>query len=283
MNRFYVYLHRDLENVVRFVGVGTGPKKFKSATGRSKDWNTFLSKGATYQIMKENISKEEAESLKVSFMNIYKDTVLNKKLPTKPLALKKEYFDKYFQLDPESPTGLILKDSDTDFKAIGKPCGYMKKPRSKSYWAVSKDNVEYYVHRIIYTLYYGDFDPSLIINHIDGNGLNNRIENLELVTTRLNSLECQDSKNSTTGHNGVIIHKDKKGNIGGACARYPTDSFSMKTKFFNLNKYGTIEKCIELASEFHKTKREQLVKKLREDFELEMNNYKGKYARKATT
>lgn len=272
LNRFYVYLHRDLENVVRFVGVGTGPKKFKSATGRSKDWNTFLSKGATYQIMKENISKEEAESLKVSFMNIYKDTVLNKKLPTKPLALKKEYFDKYFQLDPESPTGLILKDSDTDFKAIGKPCGYMKKPGSKSYWAISKDNIEYYVHRIVYTLYHGDFDPNLIINHIDGNGLNNSIENLELVTLRLNSLECKDSKNSTTGHNGVVLHRDKEGNIGGAVARYPTDSFTTKTKFFNLKKYGTIEKCVELAANFHKIKKDALIEKLRNDFELQHNN-----------
>lgn len=276
MNRFYVYLHRDLENIVRFVGVGTGPKKFKEVTGRSKDWNTFLSKGATYQIIKENISKEEeAESLKVYFMKIYKETVVNKKLPTKVLTLKKDYFEKYFQIDPQSPTGIILKDSSKDFKAIGKPCGYMKKPGSKSYWAVSKDGIEYYVHRIIYTLHHGEFDTSLIINHIDGNGLNNNVENLELVTIRLNGLECKNSKNSTTGHNGVILYKDKEGKVGGACARYPTDSFSMKTKFFNLKKYGTIEKCIELASDFHKTKKQQLVKKLRTDFELEINNNKG--------
>ena len=272
LNNFYVYLHRDLNGVTRFVGVGTGPRKFKTEVGRSKDWKTFLSQGATYQIIKENLSKEDAESLKVSFMNIYKDNLVNKRLPSKPLQLKKEYLEKYFQLDSTSPTGIILKSSDTDFKAIGKPCGYMKKPGSKSYWAISKDNIEYYVHRIVYTLHHGDFDPNLIINHIDGNGLNNSIENLELVTLRLNSLECKDSKNSTTGYNGVVLHRDKEGNIDGAVARYPTDSFTAKTKFFNLKKYGTIEKCVELASDFHRMKKEELVKKLRDDFELQHNN-----------
>lgn len=262
MNEFYVYIHRDTNDLVRYIGLGKGPRKFKLSSGRSKEWYACLSDGVTYQIIMENLSKEDAESLKVSLMEIYKDTIINKRLPNKPLHISREYFSKYFSVDSESPTGLILKESSKNFKAIGKPCGYIKSPNGKEYWSVSKNGVEYLVHRIVYTLHHGEFDPSLVVNHIDGNGLNNSIENLELTTIRLNSLKCKDSKNSTTGYNGVVLHKGPDGAIGGACAKYPTDAFKMKSKFFSLAKYKTIENCIEAASQFHTEMKNKLIQDL---------------------
>lgn len=37
-------------------------------------------------------------------------------------------------------------------------------------------------HRIVYQKFIGELTPDLFINHIDGDGLNNSVENLELVT-----------------------------------------------------------------------------------------------------
>lgn len=44
------------------------------------------------------------------------------------------------------------------------------------------------LHRIIYQKFIGDLNPSLEINHIDGNPSNNNVENLELVTRSENML-----------------------------------------------------------------------------------------------
>lgn len=43
------------------------------------------------------------------------------------------------------------------------------------------------VHRIVYRKFAGSIDSRLMINHIDGNPSNNRIENLELVTCSKNN------------------------------------------------------------------------------------------------
>jgi hypothetical protein len=38
------------------------------------------------------------------------------------------------------------------------------------------------VHRIVYRCFIGQLNPRRVVNHKDGNGLNNNIQNLELVT-----------------------------------------------------------------------------------------------------
>lgn len=59
----------------------------------------------------------------------------------------------------------------------------------------------YYVHRIIYKIVTGD-EPFLI-DHIDGDSLNNRIENLRSVDNRTNSKNSKRFKNNSSGHTGV--------------------------------------------------------------------------------
>lgn len=44
------------------------------------------------------------------------------------------------------------------------------------------------VHRIVYQKYVGKLDPQLVINHIDGNKLNNHPSNLEQVSVADNNL-----------------------------------------------------------------------------------------------
>jgi HNH endonuclease len=61
-----------------------------------------------------------------------------------------------------------------------------------------------YMHRMIM-----GFPKGLEIDHINHNGLDNRRENLRVVTKQQNAMNRNDPKN-TSGYKGVYISKDKK-------------------------------------------------------------------------
>jgi len=65
-------------------------------------------------------------------------------------------------------------------------------------------------HRIVWEMFFGEIKNGLLIDHIDGNGLNNTIENLRLVdsVTSMHNLPIQ--KSNKTGYVGVCWHKSAK-------------------------------------------------------------------------
>lgn len=67
---------------------------------------------------------------------------------------------------------------------------------------------DYGVHRIIYFMAYG-YCPE-VLDHIDGNPLNNRLENLRPAFPVLNSWNQKKFKNNTTGITGVNWDKRRK-------------------------------------------------------------------------
>jgi len=69
-----------------------------------------------------------------------------------------------------------------------------------------------YVHRIIWVLTYGSIDQTLVIDHLDGDPFNNRIENLALKTFANNARNNHKRSDNTTGVTGVSITKTKAGN-----------------------------------------------------------------------
>jgi len=67
---------------------------------------------------------------------------------------------------------------------------------------------KYYIHQIIFLMQYG-YIPKLI-DHIDGNGMNNKIDNLREADKIKNSYNAKIRTNNTTGHKGVVWHKNGK-------------------------------------------------------------------------
>ena len=89
---------------------------------------------------------------------------------------------------------------------IGKPAGSVGK---NGYWLVGINNVSYCLHRIIFLYHYG-YMPESVVDHIDRNPSNNRIENLREVSHICNGRNCDINKNSKTGVCGVCWHKRNK-------------------------------------------------------------------------
>lgn len=74
------------------------------------------------------------------------------------------------------------------------------------YRRIGVNGQKYAAHRLIWLFVYGQF-PTHFIDHIDGNGLNNRIENLRDVTNRENCLKQKLHCTNTSGYTGVSWDK----------------------------------------------------------------------------
>ena len=57
----------------------------------------------------------------------------------------------------------------------------------KGYWVITYRGQRYYYHRVIWTVCNGDLPPGSMIDHIDHDPANNRIENLRLATPSQNA------------------------------------------------------------------------------------------------
>lgn len=74
---------------------------------------------------------------------------------------------------------------------------------NKKYLKVKLLGVDYLQHRVAWFLYYGTQPPD-VIDHINGNGLDNRIVNLREATTSTNQMNIKATSKSTTGTKGIF-------------------------------------------------------------------------------
>ena len=149
--------------------------------------------------------------------------------------------------------------SDTYFEILIDKDDYDK--IKNFYWHVDKNCQEYYartntggkqkfMHRIIM----GD-PKDLVIDHIEGNGLDNRKSNLRAVTDKENS---RNRHNSYGTSNTVGIHKwIRNDGVEYWCASWMDENNKAKTKKFNINKYGE-SKAFDLAVKYRNSKVDDL-------------------------
>jgi hypothetical protein len=100
---------------------------------------------------------------------------------------------------------LFWKTSKAKRIKIGQEAG---SHRSKGYFVVGVNGFNYGVHRIIFAMHNG-FMPKMI-DHIDGNPSNNKIENLRSANHSENGCNKTIQTNNTSGIKGVSWVKSRK-------------------------------------------------------------------------
>ena len=209
MNNKCVYLLVDKDEVVRYVGQGS-PTRPYSISGRSMEYREICKNSGNIILVKTGLTRTESLSLEKELIVKHSTTLINKRSSPSSNRLIYEDLVQFVALSYESPSGLIWKRKVCPQKLIrfeGKRAGGYNSNQSQHGWIVQINGIQLKAHRVIWCLYHkiDITDPDTVINHIDYNPLNNKIENLELVSQRINTMKRSLSKTNTTGVNGICL------------------------------------------------------------------------------
>lgn len=161
-----------------------------------------------------------------------------------------------FYVNQNSKTGLsYAKDRYSGNGRLmakkGSDAGGRLPSKSHGYYVVNVDGKPRLVHRIIYTIGYGQIPKGMFVDHINGNRTDNSLSNLRLVDRKTNQRNRKMSSNNTTGFVGVSRVNRKYSPY--YCAQWLNEYGDIKTKVFTITKYGE-EEALRLAIEFRKSK-----------------------------
>lgn len=117
------------------------------------------------------------------------------------LPLTAERARQLWRYDPD--TGVLIHRFGR-----GKKAGSAAGTRNTLYVTVYADGIPYRAHRVIWLMQKGKW-PDELIDHIDGNGRNNRWRNLRQATFKENARNKRPSKNCKSGIVGVSPAGDK--------------------------------------------------------------------------
>lgn len=121
---------------------------------------------------------------------------------------KKEICD-LFEYNPSSPSGLVWKNTKGRGNNLVLKGSFAGFKGSRKRWQVSHNKKVYFTHIIVW-LFFNELDENKIIDHIDGNVSNNKIENLRSVPQKINCRNKRKQSNNTSGVTGVSYNKQRK-------------------------------------------------------------------------
>jgi HNH endonuclease/AP2 domain len=107
--------------------------------------------------------------------------------------------------DANSPTGLIWKIRSSRRAKAGNVAGCIRTDKKHGWqrFQVKYNKTLWLVHRILWVMRNGEIDADLEIDHIDGNSLNNSVENLRLVSAAVNLRNTKQRSTNSSGVTGV--------------------------------------------------------------------------------
>lgn len=182
---YVVYTHNDKFGNVRYIGSGrllrANTRYANSSRGHKyRDWVNTNGK-LCVNIIQDNLSKVEATDLEISLYLIYKETglLLNSSIPShvKKLPSIRE-LESIFYYDEDSPSCLKWKQDGRNTRA-NTPAGTVTQ---HGYYQVSVSKKFFMAHRIVVALHGIEIKDNFVIDHIDGDRLNNKINNLRVIS-----------------------------------------------------------------------------------------------------
>lgn len=170
-----------------YIGSGKLERAFAKSF-RNKAWALESAKGYTVDVIVKDLTKQESLELEEHLISITPNLTNTKKVLTDRIHLDRQHLSEVFKVDPLSPSGLIRIGgnlSNPRVKSmVGKPAGNKKyqtdgRPHA---WQLMLNGKSYLVHRIVYTLVHGEIPDDCVIDHVDRNPFNNKIENLRVAS-----------------------------------------------------------------------------------------------------
>ena len=252
--RFCVYLHKDENNVVRYVGEGTIVRAYSKSRSDQPRWmELFKNNPPIVEIVAENLEKEQSESLEIKVRNFYFDTIINDPYATKKMhEIDRKVISKYVRYDESSPTFLRWNNDMKNNAPKDSPAGYLATNKIK-YCTVQIEGTSYGIHRVVWTLMVGEIPKGLFVDHIDGNKSNNNINNLRLVNPKENAHNKLLDKIPRSGYRSIREHIEN-GEVASYMVRWhELHEMKRNAKVFNVRKYGGRENAIRAAYSFRES------------------------------
>lgn len=113
-------------------------------------------------------------------------------------------------------------------------------PAKTGYYVVFFNGKRHCCHRIIWVLHFGSIPDGMVIDHIDGNKLNNRLENLRAVSQAMN-MRNQTKPAKSGGKRGVTRQTIRRANGSSDdywTARWVDLNGKDHGRMFNIKRYG---------------------------------------------
>jgi hypothetical protein len=257
---YYVYLHRRVDNSSVFY-VGKGRDKRCQATDRNEAWKKIVSQtDYTIEKIEVDMDNSTAHARELFWIDYYSKNNELANIRRANMGIKKisdDVCNRYF-IDPDSPSGLSKKLKNGNKKQVGS-LQFRYKSKQPAGWFVNvSTGNKIAVHRIIMQLLGNTLSSESIVNHINCNPCDNRIENLEVCSQQENNKRksgtlniCLPSNNSS-GFVGImeVTNINKGFSYKYAMATW-SDNGKSKSKKFSYNKYGK-ELAWQLASQHRK-------------------------------
>ena len=278
-NKFYVYTHLDKEGVVFYVGKGTRGRVYSKA-GRTQRWENIANDGFSVNILQGGLSEEDAVDLEDSLIeNPPPDwNLVNVHRSKTNLDYSSIDWCSLFYYDETSPTCLRYKVDNNGLNQ-GKRyahdvAGFVNTCDKYKRYKVGYKGKEYMVHRIVYQMFNGDIRPDMVVNHINTNPQDNRISNLEQVTTAENNRKqkhhiFETLHTSNTSGNSCFRFTETEGGTLTCQIFIPDVCGKTIAKKISCNKYGK-EEAMKVALKY--------IEDMRTLIETERKYLENKYA-----